>query len=457
MSKRKSEGGDNIIEVLDPNNLDVVDDVSEVLEESDSAAEEEEEEEEEEVEEEEEEVVEESSSEDSVDLTMLKVKELRELLKTKGLNTTGKKAELVERLQQAEEEEEEEVELEVEEEEEEYEEEEPWFSYRACEDDDGGEYITPLALFCGAGESGFGEASIRSLWTDTVTKYLEGATLDSLLNGLNGSSLFGRGSSKLTFDKNTNHPTIQQQLFLHEDYHSKYSQGIGYCSMLPLHFAIVANSPAIVKKMLQMMQEEDSDTLYKELLDNTSRGSEWGESFAEGTPLHMALGSNEDLELISLLITLCPQALFRPLEYPPGCPTIPLFKITTNTDTEIRDFVSRKTNFWYLMDTKVDHCVSNLVASVERRGLGDSLVGEAAAFYRVWADFKARPGLFLFERIMAYASWGDMGEERLTSCNNGAIEGEEGYDSDEPKSWRFDADTVFVVDDFKDAADISDY
>jgi hypothetical protein len=37
---------------------------------------------------------------DSVDL-MLKVKELKELLKTKGLNTTGKKAELVERLQQA--------------------------------------------------------------------------------------------------------------------------------------------------------------------------------------------------------------------------------------------------------------------------------------------------------------------------------------------------------------------
>ena len=52
-------------------------------------------------EEEEEEEEEESSSEDSVDLTMLKVKELKELLKTKGLNTTGKKAELVERLQQA--------------------------------------------------------------------------------------------------------------------------------------------------------------------------------------------------------------------------------------------------------------------------------------------------------------------------------------------------------------------
>ncbi|GMI43720.1 hypothetical protein TrCOL_g13531 [Triparma columacea] len=50
---------------------------------------------------EEEEEEEESSSEDSVDLTMLKVKELKELLKTKGLNTTGKKAELVERLQQA--------------------------------------------------------------------------------------------------------------------------------------------------------------------------------------------------------------------------------------------------------------------------------------------------------------------------------------------------------------------
>ena len=43
--------------------------------------------------------------------------------------------------------------------------------------------------------------------------------------------------------------------------------------------------------------------------------------------------------------------------------------------------------------------------------------------------------------------------EGLTSCNSGAIEGEEGYDSDGPKSWRFDADMVFVVDDFKDAAD----
>ena len=48
----------------------------------------------------------------------------------------------------------------------------PLFSYRACEDDveDGcGDYTPPLALFCGARESGFGEASIRSLWTDTVT------------------------------------------------------------------------------------------------------------------------------------------------------------------------------------------------------------------------------------------------------------------------------------------------
>ncbi|GMI28878.1 hypothetical protein TrCOL_g12297 [Triparma columacea] len=431
------------MEVLDSNNLDVVDDVSEVFEESDSAAEEEEEEEEKEEVEVEEEEEKESSSEDSVDLTMLKVKELRELLKTKGLNTTGKKAELVERLQQAEEEEEEEVEVEEEEEEEEYEEEEVWFSYRACEGGyEGYKYITPLALFCGAGESSFGSPSIGSLWMESsVSEYLEGATLDSLLDG-----------QKLTYDENPNHPPIQKQLFLHEDYHSVYSQGIHYGSMLPLHFAIEAKKPAIVMKMLKMMQEEDSGTLYKELLDPISRGFDGFNGFAEGTPLHMALDSCKDLELISLLITLCPQTLFCPLEQ--GGPTIPLFKVTsTNTDTEIRDFVSRKTNFWYLMDTKVDRCVSNLIASVERRGLGDSLVGEAAVFYRVWADFKARPGLFLFERIMAYASWGDMGEERLTSCNSGAIEGEEEYDSFGRKSWRFDADTVFVVDDFKDAAD----
>ncbi|GMH74337.1 hypothetical protein TrRE_jg11421 [Triparma retinervis] len=380
--KRTSEDElENIIEVLEPSNLDVVDDVSEVFEgsESDSAAEE------------------------------------------------------------AKEEKEEEEEAEEEEEEESF----PLFFYRACEDDgEGAGYITPLALFCGAGESSFGEASIGSLWTNTVTKYLEGATLDSLLNG-----------RKLTNDKNTNHAPIEKQLFSHEYYYSKYSNGGGYSSMLPLHFAIAANSPAIVKKMLEMMQEEDSGTLNEELLDPTDRCSIYGEHYAEGTPLHMALGSSGDLELISLLITLCPQALFRPLEYPEGCPTIPLFRVTSNyTDTDIRDFVSRKTNFWYLMDTKVDRCVSNLVASVRRRGLGDSLVGEAAAFYRVWGDFKARPDLCCFERIMAYASWGDMGEG-LTSCNSGAIEGEEGYDSDGPKSWRFDADMVFVVDDFKDAAD----
>jgi len=368
MSKRESEDSENIIEGLDPNNLDVIDDVSEVFEESGSAAEEE-----------------------------------------------GEEAE----------------EEEAEEEEEEEEEEEPLFSYRACEDNDGGEYITPLALFCGAGERGFGTPSIRSLWTGVVMEYLEGATLDSLLSNL---------GSKLTFDKNTNHPPIERQLFLHEDYYSEYSNGIKYGSMLPLHFAIEANSPAIVKKMLNLMQEKKPYTLNKELLDNISRGFDGGDSFAEGTPLHMALDSSEDLELISLLITLCPQALFRPLHYPEGCPTIPLFKVTsTNYDTEIRDFVSRKTNFWYLMDTKVDRCVSNLVASVERRGLGDSLVGEAAAFYRVWADFKACPGLYVFEQIMAYASWGDMGEG-LTSCNR-----------DGPESLRFDADTVFVVDDFKDA------
>jgi hypothetical protein len=341
-------------------------------------------------------------------------------------------------LQQAEEEEEEEVEVEVEEEEEEEEESYAWFSYRACEGGhEGYKYITPLALFCGAGESSFGSPSIGSLWMESlVSEYLEGATLDSLLDG-----------QKLTYDENPNHPPIQKQLFLHEDYHSVYSQGIIYGRMLPLHFAIEAKKPAIVMKMLKMMQNIDSGTLYKELLDPISRGFNGGEYIGEGTPLHMALDSCKDLELISLLITLCPQALFRPLENPYGCPTIPLFRVTsTNTDTEIRDFVSRKTNFWYLMDTKVDRCVSNLVASVERRGLGDSLVGEAAAFYRVWADFKARPGLFLFERIMAYASWGDMGEERLTSCNSGAIEGEE-------ERWRFDADTVFVVDDFKYAAD----
>jgi hypothetical protein len=40
-----------------------------------------------------------SSEEDSVDFSKLKVKELKSLLKTKGLNTAGKKAELVERLQ----------------------------------------------------------------------------------------------------------------------------------------------------------------------------------------------------------------------------------------------------------------------------------------------------------------------------------------------------------------------
>jgi len=332
----------------------------------------------------------------------------------------------------------------------------PLYGYRACEDDiedGGGDYIPPLALFCGAGEHGFGEASIHLLRSDTVTSlvmmYLDGATLDSLLD------LFFEGR-KLTNDKDTNHAPVEKQLFYHEYYNSKYSQGISYGSMLPLHFAIEKNEPLFVKKMLKMMQEEDSVTLHEELLDPASRGSVYSETIAEGTPLHMALHSSNDLESISLLITLCPQALFRPLEYPEDCPTIPLSKVKfrrlTATDIEIRDFVSRKTNFWYLMDAKVDRCVSSLVASVKRRGLGDSLVGEAAVFYRVWEDFKARPGLYCFERIVAYASWGDMGEG-LTSCNSGAIEGEEGYDSDRPKSWRFDADTVFVVDDFEDAAD----
>tara|TARA_Y100000310_G_scaffold29945_1_gene28473 strand:+ start:47 stop:331 length:285 start_codon:yes stop_codon:yes gene_type:complete len=50
-------------------------------------------------EEDEEEVLEEEDEEEEVDYSSMKVAELKELLKIKGLETTGKKADLIERLE----------------------------------------------------------------------------------------------------------------------------------------------------------------------------------------------------------------------------------------------------------------------------------------------------------------------------------------------------------------------